>query len=142
MTTARQVVQTARSWLGVRWRHQGRDRNGVDCLGLNIQILHEHSLTTFDKVDYARQATDETMLTLCHEHLTPISRLELGCVVVMAYGNQRHMGLIGDYPLPNEWSLIHAALIYRKVVEHRLDSAWERRIVGRFRIPGLEPEHG
>ena len=38
MTVTREmVVAEARTWIGVKWRHQGRTREGVDCIGLPQQ---------------------------------------------------------------------------------------------------------
>ncbi len=130
------IVTEARSWLGVKWLHQGRSREGVDCAGLVIKVAHGLGLTDFDTADYARQATDETMLGLCREHLTPISLadIEPGDVLVMRFDNQRHIGIAGDY-LYGGLSLIHAYASARQVVEHRLDSVWLARVIGAFRFP-------
>lgn len=135
------VVREARSWLGVRWQHQGRSRDGVDCAGLVIKVAQALGYTDFDTTDYARQATDETMLALCREHLQPVAvgAIEPGDVVVLAFENQRHIAIVGDYPYPGELSLIHAyALAPHRVAETRLDSMWAARIIGAFRF--VEPE--
>lgn len=132
------VVKEARTWIGVKWCHQGRSREGIDCAGLVIRVAQDLGCTDFDTADYARQATDETMLELCREHLTSVDRSDLqpGDVLVMAFENQRHMAIVGDYPYPGELSIIHAyALAPRKVVEVRLDSTWMARVIGTFRFP-------
>lgn len=138
-----QVVTEARSWLGVRWAHQGRSREGIDCAGLVIRVARDLGYTRFDTTTYARQATDETMLALCREHLAPVDAadIEPGDVLVMAFENQRHMGIVGNYPLlPGALSLIHAyALAPHRVVEVRLDSAWRARILGAFRFIEADP---
>ena len=57
--TRDQIVAEARSWIGVPWRHQGRNRSGVDCVGLAIAVsralgvLPNHA----DKVGYSRLPT-------------------------------------------------------------------------------------
>jgi cell wall-associated NlpC family hydrolase len=132
------IVTEARGWLGVRWLHQGRTREGVDCAGLVIGVAKACRNSTFDTSDYARQATDETMLALCRELLQPVEKADLqpGDVLVMAFENQRHIGIVGDYPYPGELSLIHAyALSPHRVVEVRLDSVWMSRVIGCFRFP-------
>lgn len=132
------VVKEARTWLGVRWQHQGRTRDGVDCAGLVVKVAHALGYSTFDTTDYTRQARDETMLALCREHLQPVplAAVEPGDVLVLAFENQRHMAIVGDYPYaPGELSLIHAyALAPHKVVEMRLDSVWRARVLGAFRF--------
>jgi cell wall-associated NlpC family hydrolase len=140
MMTAQQaaVVAEARSYKGTRWLHQGRSRAGIDCIGLVIEVAKTVKGWTFDTTDYARQATDETMLRVCRQHLIEVKKTDLqpGDVVVMRFENQRHAGLIGDYPAPGELSLIHAYARGKKVVvEHRLDSVWLSCVIGCFRFP-------
>jgi len=35
---------------------------------------------------------------------------------------------------------VHALLQSRRVVEHRIDAVWQRRIVALFRLPGVTYE--
>lgn len=138
MITGAQIVACARTQIGVRWRHQGRTPQGRDCIGLVLHVAHTLGLSDFDTRDYARLATDETMLALCRQHMQSVlpGDLQPGDVPVFAFGVQRHIGIVGDYP-GGGLSLIHAAAANRAVVEHRLDSVWRSRIVGRFRFPGV-----
>ena len=46
------IVMEARSWLDVKWRHQGRTRNGIDCAGLVILIGKKFGLTDYDTHNY------------------------------------------------------------------------------------------
>lgn len=138
------LVAQARGWLGVKWRHQGRSRDGIDCAGLVLKVAHELDLTAFDTADYARQASDETMLALCREHLTEIEWADAapGDVVVMRFANQRHIGFLGNYP-GGGLSLIHAfSNAPRRVVEHIFNDDWLRTqratLIGCFRFPGIE----
>ena len=139
MTTPAEIVTQARSWLGVRWLHQGRTEAGLDCIGLVLKVAHALNLTEFDTRDYARFASDETMLELCRSHLVVVQPADLapGDLAVFGFDSQRHIGIIGDYPAAGALSLIHAHAINRQVVEHRLDDQWKRRILGRFRFPGV-----
>ena len=142
--TRTDIVAQARSWISVKWRHQGRSREGIDCAGLVIKVAHELGLTEFDTADYSRQATDETMLEMCREHLVEISRSDAGPgdVVVMRFAHQRHIGILGDYPSGGV-SLIHAySNAPRRVVEHLFNDDWLRtqraELIGCFRFPGIE----
>lgn len=131
------TVEEARSWLGVRWLHQGRSRDGVDCAGLVIEVAKATQGSTFDIVNYERVATDETMLSLCNTYMepVPVSAILPGDVLVLRFENQRHMGIVGDY-LYGGHSLIHAHLPSRKVVEVRMDSNWRHRIMRAYRFKG------
>jgi cell wall-associated NlpC family hydrolase len=131
------IVAEARGYLGVRWRHQGRSRNGIDCAGLVIQVAKSFG-STFDTNNYTRRTADELMVSLCREHLTEIPRSEVapGDVMVFGLGDSRHMGIVGNYQ-HGGLSLIHAYLAARKVVETRIDEQWRARARGCFRFPGV-----
>lgn len=141
--TGTDVCMAARQFIGVPWRHQGRSREGIDCAGLVIQVAHRLKLLDFDTVDYSPQATDETMLRLCGEHLVKIGRVNAkpGDVPVMRFGSNRHIGIFGDYA-HGGLSLIHAfSRSPRRVVEHRYCAEWLRTerasLIAVFRFPGI-----
>ncbi len=134
------ILAHARGYLGTPWVHQGRSRQGLDCLGLASLVARNTRGYTFDVLNYQAQATDETMLQLCRQHMLPVPAVarQPGDVVVIRYGNQRHMAIVGDYPAqPGALSLIHASSVHGKVVEHRLDSRWQRIIIAAFALRDL-----
>ncbi len=130
------LVAEARSWLGVRWLHQGRSREGVDCVGLPIVCVQKLRGMDVALPDYRRASTDDTMVQMCRQYLQPIALADMrpGDVIVLGFERQRHMAMLGDYP-GGGLSMIHAYLPNRKVVEARLDTVWAGRIVAAFRIP-------
>lgn len=138
MSTGVDVVVEARSYLGVRWLHQGRSRDGLDCAGLVVAIGTACRGLDCPLPDYPRATRDEQMLELAGQHLVAIDKAHMrpGDVVVLAFEKQRHMGLLGDY-LYGGLSLIHAYLPPRKVVEQRLDEVWAARIKQAFRFPEI-----
>lgn len=139
IVTGADVVAAARSFVGVRYRHQGRSRDhGVDCIGLPACVRAELGLVTQDVTDYQRQATDESMLEWCRQYMVSVTRdaLQPGDVLVMAFGPDRHMAIVGDYP-HGGFSIIHALLSNRRVVENRLAAADLARVRGCFRFPEI-----
>lgn len=48
------LVEVARSYLGVKWKHQGRSRAGVDCVGLVIIALHDCGIPINARANYGR----------------------------------------------------------------------------------------
>jgi len=141
MTQREEIVSSARKYIGARWSHQARGDDKMDCAGLVIKVANELGYIDWDITDYERQATDERMLRLCREHLIEIRRdqLQPGDLVVLAYGSNRHIGIIGDYPYGG-LSLIHAQAMHPRMVgENRLDDDWLKmvgaRIVGCFQFP-------
>lgn len=95
------IVETALSCVGVPYLHQGRSRDGMDCVGLLVVIANEIG---FEYVDYARYRR-AARWTLLYVHLarngfSPRScGRELGDVVVMNMWvpGSRHVGVFcGD----------------------------------------------
>jgi cell wall-associated NlpC family hydrolase len=133
MTTRADVIAEAKRWKGVRWHHQGRSRAGVDCIGLVIKVAHALGLSGFDIADYSRQPNPAMMRGLLAEHMTPIATPEPGDVVLMRFEREpQHVAILTDA------GMIHAYAQARKVVEHRVDSIWQSRIVGAYRFKGLD----
>lgn len=130
------LVREARTYIGVRWLHQGRSREGVDCVGLPAVVAADLRGLVLQLPDYQTRTTDEQMLKICRQHLAPVATADAqpGDVVVLGFERQRHMAMLGDYP-GGGLSLIHAYLPNRKVVEQRLDSVWAGRILAAFRFP-------
>lgn len=57
--TRAQIVEAARSYLGIRFRHQGRDKSGLDCVGLLVLISRDCGLPCEDLKDLGyRRAPD------------------------------------------------------------------------------------
>ena len=149
MATRAQVVAEAREWIGTRWDHQhcmkGR---GCDCIGLVKGVAlalglyaPETSSTALAQqfAGYGKAPAAGELERGLRLFAAPIDRekADIGDVVLMRVrGAPRHVGILGDYPLGG-FSLIHAALVPRKVVEQRLDDAWTASVVGYYRLPGV-----
>lgn len=135
MTTRADIVAEARQWLGVRWHHQGRNRAGIDCIGLAIEVAHAFGLSRFDITDYSRQPDPVMMRALLAEHMDAIAVASAlpGDLLLMRFERDpQHVAIMTDT------GIIHAYAQARKVVEHRLDSQWKARIVGAYRYKGIE----
>lgn len=130
------VVRVARSFIGCRYRHQGRSREGVDCIGLPVLVRAELGLSSLDVEGYARRTTDSEMLNFCRARMREVPRdqVEPGDVLVCMQGVTRHMAIVGDYP-GGGLSIIHAHLPNKKVVECRLDDFFMKHVRGCFRFP-------
>lgn len=124
----------AREYIGVPWKHQGRSRLGIDCIGLVVVCARSCGLAVRDRTDYGRDP-DGTILVALAAHLVPSDGMSAGDVALLEYarGIPRHVGIIGEQP--EGLSLIHADSRAGKVVEHLIDARWRRRIVGVWRLP-------
>lgn len=126
------MARAARGWVGVRWRHQGRSRAGVDCGGLLVMAMRDIGRDMLDKRAYGRVPKDgwlEAAMIANFGAPQGADALGVGSVVVMHFGAGQadHVGIIGAHP-DGGWRLIHAYAPWRKVVEHRLDDVWRDRI--------------
>lgn len=126
-------VARARSMIGVRWRHQGRDLRGVDCAGLVVYALDREII---DCRAYGRVPYQSRLEGLLRENLgdpLPVDQMQVGDVALMKFkGEPSHIGILGDY-LYGGLSLIHAHASVRKVTEGRLDDEWRLAIVEVYR---------
>lgn len=126
------LINEARAWVGVPFRHQGRSRAGVDCAGLFVCVAGELGLPVpFDRTDYAWEPDDALRQTL-ETHFQRENARAPGDILLMNMGGTpRHVALwTGE-------SIIHAYTPLGKVVEHRIDDRWARRIVAAYRHPGV-----
>lgn len=130
------LITEARSYLGVRFRHQGRSRQGVDCAGLIAVCLIALGREPADVEAYGREPLNQGLRAMLVENFgEPIAKAEMqpGDVALMRFrGEPSHVGLVTDYPYDG-LAMIHAFAQVKKVVEHRLDSEWLGHIVEVFR---------
>lgn len=142
--TRADIVAAGRRWLDTPYAHEGRILGvAADCICVPLLAARELGLSDFDIRGYSRRPGAEDILALCRARpeLQEVRVHQPGDLVVLAWREgarevPAHFGLIGDYPIPGHCSLIHAWAQARKVCEHRIDDAWQRRIIARFAFRG------
>ncbi len=131
--TPQRIISAASAYLGTRWHHQGRSTAGVDCIGLLVLTARDLGLTVLDETGYSRQPDGRQLQAALEKHLQPIAEPEPGAVLLMRFEREpQHVALMAD-----GGDIIHAYAMARKVVRHRLDAIWSRRIVAVYRFPGV-----
>lgn len=143
------LVQQARSYLGVKYRHRGRDpKTGLDCAGLPWRCYADLGVKLPDLRLYGREPHQDGMMNAVRAALgDPIwqgakgscSRavLQPGDVAVLVFVKEpHHMAIVGDDKLYG-LSLIHAdgTLGTSRVVEHGMESQHLAMICAIFRRP-------
>ncbi len=134
------IVAEARSWLGVPWRHQGRDRSGIDCGGLIVRVAHALELSQYDTSNYARRAKDFQFLEHFRAGLgmasVRMSEVRPGDVVIFVdRASPCHCGF---YTLQEGApSFVHAHALRRQVIEERFVGEWRAAAKFVFRWPGV-----
>jgi cell wall-associated NlpC family hydrolase len=141
------IVTQARTWLGTRFQHQGRVKQGVDCLGLIMGVAGELGLkdkhgklfASHDEVTYPKQPSGAyitaKLCSLLDE--VPLDKAEPGHLALFTIAdNPQHLAILTDYNESGARGLIHCDARSKRVVEHRLDDAWQSRLFKNFRISG------
>ena len=111
----------------------------MDCVGLLIVVARHFGIADYTREDYAKIPDPEQMARELRKRLTPIMQHEArpGDIYWLAFARvPRHVGIIGDHPSGGQ-SLIHSYAEAGKVVEHRIDTKWRRRVCGAFSFPGV-----
>lgn len=139
------IVAEARDWLGVRWRHQGRGRRGIDCGGLILQVGWSLGLISReeDHRAYSRQPDGYSLAAVMRRLLVerPASELLPGNVVLLrdvVEGWPTHMGILAERQ-GGGLNLIHSwvKLPVQRVTENRFSDAWRANIVGVYAYRGV-----
>jgi hypothetical protein len=156
------IIQTARTWLGTKFHHQGRIKQnkqnlgGCDCAGLIIGIgneidikPHNKSLNEYDVIQYGRTHKRNQLnnaLAHCFEQTTIISR---GTILVFQINpDLQHCAIVSEINEPtnlknltiqpqtqNPIKIIHCDAKAKKVVENNISDSWLRKIIGTYDFP-------
>lgn len=139
MTTRTSVVSEARKWKDIKWRHEGRNEHGIDCVGLPIMVAMSLNVFHYDVKGYAREPFNLDMLKHFKANMTEklVSEAKAGDVVIFRDNKfPFHVGIIGDKY--GELSLIHAYAARKKVIEELYLPEWSKLAIACFEFPGIE----
>jgi cell wall-associated NlpC family hydrolase len=127
------VIENARSWVGVRFRHQGRTRFGVDCLGFIAAVCSELGSTTPMMnlpPDYARAPQQQLLSTL--QGLCRQIPLQPGALVLIQWPTVQFPSHAAIY---TGSTIIHSYQAEGKVVEHGYRGPWVARTASIWALP-------
>lgn len=128
------IVETARSYLGVPFLHQGRSRLGVDCAGLLTCTAYDLGIRDVRVTDYSRMPDESRARAVIEAHMDPVPYADLAPGDVISFSiltEVQHYGLVAEI---NPHRFLHAYGPANKVVEQSLDSIWLRRLRGCYRF--------
>ncbi len=142
------IVNQARTWLGTPFVHQARLKGkGCDCLGLIVGVVDELGLTdesgrllsSYDEINYSKEPDGKYLIQKLSQILDEPSvtvnpsEIKAGDLALFKMGNNpQHLAIITDYEGGLE--MIHCYAQARKVIEHRFDEDWQKRLYKVFRI--------
>jgi cell wall-associated NlpC family hydrolase len=134
--TPADVIAEARSYLGVPFRHQGRDHRGIDCVGVPIAVGRTLGLwpQDWDTATYGRIPTGELIARVaakCRQIPTPVP----GSLIVIAWTK-----LAAHTAICTGETMIHAYESVGRVVEHGYRGRWIRMTHSAWALPGVSYE--
>lgn len=125
------IITAARTFMGVPFRHQGRNKLGVDCLGLVLLSAEMSGVKLQDLKGYARSPDGHTLKSECGKQLIPVKLRDIqdGDILLMSFRREpQHLAIKTNI------GIIHSYQDSGGVVEHGLDDRWLKRIRGAYRI--------
>lgn len=131
------VVDEARKLIGTPYRHQGRSRYGVDCVGFVVLVMERLATLPADleRANYGRLPKAE-LIEKTRAYCTPLMVLEPGALLLMRWPGEKDAGHAGIYT-GEDRLMIHAYGVLQRVVEHGYRGAWVRITHSIWRLPGV-----
>jgi cell wall-associated NlpC family hydrolase len=133
-----EIVAAARDWIGTPYRHQGRDRTGIDCIGFTWAVAKDLGYHSEIPSNYSQSPSGNQLIKGCETWLVRQERVQLiaGDIAIMwgfTRGEAQHFAIVGESSA--RLTLIHAWSRHQKVVEHGYDAFWERRLMAIYNLP-------
>jgi cell wall-associated NlpC family hydrolase len=117
--------------VGIPYKIRGRDKNGMDCLGLAIEVLRRGGITLKDVFYEDTETETNKRIMESMEASIPNTKLEgpeKNCIIeFIVFGQPSHIGVyLGD------GEFIHASRQFGVVVDklHR----WQSKVKGYYRV--------
>lgn len=140
------LVESARKYKGVKFRHRGRTGYSLDCAGLPWLAYSDLGAVLPDVKIYGRDpsADEQSLPDRVAEALgepvavapVTLADLQVGDVVIRKYElYPHHIMIVGNAPYAGSLTVVHACGLEGKVVEHRLDDQLASKITHVFRRP-------
>ncbi len=131
MLDGEKIAAEARTWIGVRFRKGGRDRTGIDCIGLLLRVGEAQGLTLRDTVEYTFNPEPRIFENYIYDQTEPLSMktLRIGSILILKQNIfPMHTGILArDHH--DRLSIINANIKKRAVVEEPLE-LWRNLLIG------------
>jgi cell wall-associated NlpC family hydrolase len=133
--TQEEFIAAARAYVGTPWRHQGRSKTGMDCIGLVLAAARDTGLVLPDPAPYLREPADARLVREAGKLAPRVSPAQPGDVVVFRTTKfVGHVGIMAYSPALACKSVIHAYMLYRSVREDPWHSAHDDNFVAAYRL--------
>lgn len=131
MTDRSEIVTEARTWLGVKFKKGGRDRTGVDCIGLLVNVGRKFGFDIEDTIEYSFNPEPAKFQSLVYSQTVErkVSELDAGMILLFRQSIfPMHTGILARDRY-GRFTVINASVKARSVVEEPI-AMWEPLIIG------------
>lgn len=130
------IIEAARECIGTPFVHQGRILNkALDCAGVAVHVFNRMGCEVDQPAAYSRMPNNAMLEYWADRqpYLTRETIPQAGDILLMKFKSEpQHVAIFTGE------NLIHAYEAIGRVVEHRLDDKWRKRIVRAYRFKGIE----
>jgi hypothetical protein len=117
--------------IGIPYKPKGRDKNGMDCLGVAIEVLKRNGITLKDVFyEDTEPETNKRIMETMEASIpsTKLERPEINCIIEFTVlGQPSHIGVY----LGND-EFIHASRQFGVVIDRLY--RWKNRVRGYYRV--------
>jgi cell wall-associated NlpC family hydrolase len=123
----------AYKYIGVKFRHRGRTRRGMDCVGLVIAAAEDCGYDRYEEFPYGREPRNAVLQSVLKQHFgKPVHREpQVNDVILLKLkpnGPPSHVGIVTTHP--NGLGIIHSYGTIGKVTYQGLTDKMKDLIVG------------
>lgn len=137
MFTRDDIIKSARSYLGTKFRLYGRSRTGVDCVGLLYCVGHDLGINIADDRDYTTNPEPHKIQKVleAYTYKAPVNVPRSGQVLKLRqHVFPMHLGfLVVEH---GRLSVINANMHLKRVVEDPWEN-WERLVMEHREVNGV-----
>lgn len=137
--TREEIQEQARTYLGTKWRHQGRNPDrGIDCAGLIALVAKNLGLSEYDSTNYHRNPLSDNFVRHFSSNMTRkrIVDRRMGDVVLFRDKTFSCHSAFITHKNGTE-HIIHAYAKRKKVIEEPLTKDWISRMTYCFEFYGV-----
>lgn len=131
------IVTVARSYIGVKFRLHGRDRTGLDCVGLIFAVLKDLGLELPDYTNYTRNVESEKLNEIIDTYstLAPSGKYRSGQLLkIRQFVFPMHTAFLAIEQ--GRMTIIHANVKRQQVLEQEF-SLWKDLVMEYREINGV-----
>jgi cell wall-associated NlpC family hydrolase len=131
-----QIIVHCREWLGVKFRHQGRSKSGIDCIGLFAEAAREIGRTIPIPSNYTHHPDQKVLFAELNRLFEKITKAEMavGDLLLMRFMDDQQRIPCRHVAIRTDLGVLHSSAQFKKVTEHGLDSEWMEKIEHVFRM--------